>query len=81
MDQNQPPPQPKPAIARRVGKNDIIPGTIDQHHMSAKHAVIVFDVAANRPKVGNNYCLAFFATDTHVLSIWTNSVWKNTTLS
>lgn len=77
MDQQQ----SKPQVQRRVGKNDIIPGTVDQNHMAAKTAVVKFGLAANRPKVGNNYCLAYFATDTHVLSIWTNTAWKSTTLT
>lgn len=69
------------AISKRVGKNDIRPGTIQQRHMSANTAAIIFGKSANRPKVGNNYCMAYFATDTHVLSIWTNSAWKSTTLT
>lgn len=69
---------PKPQVQRRVGKNDIIPASIDQHHMAAKHAVLIMDKASNRPTTGNPYCQFFFATDTLVLSVWTGKVWKST---
>jgi len=65
-------------VHRRIGKQDIIPGTITQSHMAANRAIITIGLAAHRPTKGNNSCKVYFAIDTHVLSIWTGIAWKAT---
>ena len=67
-------------MQKRMGKNDIIPGTISQGHM-ANQGVIIFDIAANRPTVGTNSCIAFFSTDTHICSIWDGKKWRTSTFT
>jgi hypothetical protein len=38
-------------------------------------------LAANRPTSGEKAGACYFATDSFVLSVWTGSVWKDTTLA
>lgn len=66
---------------KRIGRKDIMPGVIYQGHMASGNVVITTGLAANRPTKGTNTCLAYFATDSHVLSVWTGSAWKATTLT
>lgn len=71
----------KTLMRQRIDGSDIIPGSIDQTHMSVNNMVIVYDKASNRPTQGTNSLLAFFATDTNVLSIWNYTAWKSVTLT
>jgi hypothetical protein len=68
-------------VTRRIGKNNIIPGSINQTHLASGCGVIIFDKAANRPTAGSNFILAFFATDSHVLSLWDGAAWRTQTLT
>lgn len=63
---------------KRVHQSDIPRETIKQGHIEGR--IIFTGLAANRPD-GSTEVKCFFATDTFVLSIWTGSAWKTTTLS
>lgn len=66
---------------KRINRTGIIPGSIQQLHMSANTAILVIGKSANRPTKGSNTCLFYFATDTGVMSAWNNSAWKTATFS
>lgn len=68
-------------VIRRVDKGDIKPGTVVQRDIDANTAIIIFGLAANRPTIGGPTCLAYWAYDTGVLSIWNKQSWLTTTLS
>lgn len=65
---------------RRVAQWDIIPNQVKQRHIDGM--IIFRGVAADRPTNSPvTEVLAYFATDTGVLSIWDGSQWVSTTLS
>lgn len=66
---------------KRAGKQGIMPGVITQGMIANGYAIIQIDLAKNRPSTAQLSCLAFFARDTGVLSIWNNSGWVSVTLS
>jgi len=65
---------------RRIRQTMIEPFAIKRRHLEDK--VIVFGAAADRPTDGDATNIhTYFSTDTFVLSCWTGSGWKTTTLT
>lgn len=55
--------------------------TVKARHIGEGVRFIRSGVAASRPTAGERSGAIYFATDTFVLSVYTGSAWKTTTLS
>ena len=64
-----------------IFQNDIFQDVVKQRHIGEGVRFIRSGVAASRPTSGEKEGAIYFATDTFVLSCWTGSSWKTTTLS
>ena len=64
-----------------IGQFDVLPDIVKQRHVGEGVRFIRSGTAANRPTSGEKAGAAWFATDTFVLSVWTGSAWKTTTLA
>jgi len=68
----------------RVSQTNIEPDAVKQRHVGEGVRFIRSGLAADRPTSGEGTTSGsamYWATDTFVLSIWTGSAWKTTTLS
>lgn len=68
---------------RVLHSTDFPPGIVQQRHLEANLYAIKFGLAADRPATPgeDGSYFAYFATDTFVLSCWSGSAWKNTSLT
>ena len=66
-----------------VHSSDILPGSIQQRHLSSGLYSIKFGLAADRPTAPgeDGEFFAYLATNTNVLSCWNGTAWVSTTLS
>lgn len=78
--QPAPPPTPEISGLPRITQIMIPKGTIHNNHIEQGSSIVKFGLAADRPTSGDVYPV-YFAYDTYVLSCWTGSAWKSTTLS
>lgn len=64
-------------------QSDILPGQIKQRNMEPGLYGIKFGLAADRPTTPgtDGSFFAYFATDTYVLSCWSDAGWKDSTLT
>lgn len=70
-----------PIVRERVlHSSDIIPGTVQQRHITQNNFLVKFGLSSNRPD-GTSHVRVYFATDTGVLSMWDGSSWLTTTLT
>lgn len=60
--------------------SDLLPGIVKGRNLESNMYAIYFGLAADRPD-GSSHVKCYFATDTFVLSIWTGTAWKTTTLA
>lgn len=68
------------SIPRRVGQQDIIPGSVKQRHIDG--VIMFFGLAADRPTNSpETQIKAYFATDTNVLSLWNGTAWVSETFT
>jgi len=63
----------------RVAQQNLLPKCVHQRHIF-QGWVIFSGLAANRPD-GTTQIKAYFATDTHILSLWDGTSWFNVTLT
>lgn len=62
-----------------IHQSRLVAKSIKQRHIDG---IIIFSgLAADRPTNGDTGILAWWATDTGVLSIWTGSAWLSETLT
>ncbi len=65
---------------RTIHSSDLLPGLVKQRNLEANGVIIFIGLAADRPD-GSTSTKAFFARDTGVLSLWSDSGWVSVTLS
>ena len=69
------------AVRQIIGQFDVLPDAIKQRHIGEGVRFIRAGLAADRPTSGEKEGAFYYATDTFVLSGWTGSAWKTTTLA
>jgi hypothetical protein len=72
---------------KRIAQQDIVPFAIKNRAMGEPNSYIYSGLSANKPTTGVKLtttgfgCSVWWATDTHVLSLWDGTVWRSVTLS